>query len=656
MLGPRMRLLTLSLFFWLAALAAPALAFNEYGHAQASDTSRANLLNRLSTSLRETDHDTALRYAEEAFSIANDLDYPKGKAVALENMGWVFYRKADYVKALQLSIESMKIAEQLGDKAQMARAMNSIASVSFEQKQTTKAISEFKRALALGVESGEAKVIGRTLNNLAYLYLSANNQVDSAEFYVRKAIGYTERIKDSYLTAFGLRTLGDIMIHRGDYNEAMATYQKSFQLSEASLNNSMKAATIHRIAKAHLLMGEKVQAIALLKQNAEEAKRLGYLEELERTYKLLAEIYQSEGNAKEAYVYLNEYTMLHDTIFSKQSGRQIALLQNQFDLDMKQAQIELLTKEADLKQEEITSQRMQLYAMILGASCVLLLVVVILGAYQKVKRANKELQLQKQELAQKNLEINEKSLELSSLVNTKDKLFSIIGHDFRSPLHSLKGMLDLLTTKTVTPQEFERFSGELKKKIDTVYNNLDNMLNWSVSQLHGIKAQPVPVNPGMLVSEVFDLHSEIARVKKVFLSNDIDESMEVFADKDQIRLVIRNLVSNALKFTPTGGFIRVWGRSKGKRATIFVQDSGVGIKPSDMGRLFVKETLWSATGTNNEKGLGLGLLLCKEFIEENQGELEVKSEPGVGSTVSFSLPLAEGFATHAYFERRLSEN
>jgi two-component system sensor histidine kinase/response regulator len=656
MLGPRMRLLTLSLFLWLAACAAPALAGHGYGRAHASDTSRANSLNRLATSLRETDHDTALRYAEEALNISSELNYPKGKTVALENMGWIYYRKADYVKALQLSIESMKIAEHMGDKAQMARAMNCIASVSFEQKQVDKALSEFKRALALGVEAGEAKVIGRTLNNIAFMYLSDKRHVDSAEFYVRKAIAYTERINDSYLTAFGLRTLGDIMIQRGNYEEAMATYQKSFHLSEASLNNSMKAATVHRIAKAHLLMGEKARAVALLKLNAEEAKKLGYLEELERTYKLLAEIYQADGNTKEAYAYLNEYTLLHDTIFSKQSSGQIALLQNQFDLDMKQAQIELLTKEADLKQEEITSQRMQLYAMILGASCVLLLVVVILGAYQKVKRANKELQLQKEELAQKNLEINEKSLELSSLVNTKDKLFSIIGHDFRSPLHSLKGMLDLLTSKTVTPQEFERFSGELKKKIDTVYNNLDNILNWSVSQLQGIKAQPVPVNIGMLVSEVFDLHSEIARVKKVFLSNDIDESMEVFADKDQIRLVIRNLVSNALKFTPAGGFIRVWGRSRGKRATIFVQDSGVGIKPTDMGRLFVKESLWSATGTNNEKGLGLGLLLCKEFIEGNQGELEVKSEPGIGSTVSFSLPLAEGFATAAYFGTRLSEN
>jgi two-component system, sensor histidine kinase and response regulator len=280
----------------------------------------------------------------------------------------------------------------------------------------------------------------------------------------------------------------------------------------------------------------------------------------------------------------------------------------------------------------------------------------MLYSYQKVKRANKELEGQKAELARKNAEIHDKSMELSSLVTTKDKLFSIIGHDFRSPLHSLKGMLDLLSNKTMSQQEFERYSGELKKKIDAVYDNLDNILNWSVSQMQGIRANPVPVNPGSLVAEVFDLHAEIARVKSVFLNNDIDEGIEVYADKDQIRLVIRNLVSNALKFTPAGGHVRVWGRAKAQRATIYVQDSGVGIAPADLGRLFVKENLWSVNGTNNEKGLGLGLLLCKEFIESNNGALEVRSEPGVGSTVSFSLPLAQGFGTPQYFENRLSSN
>lgn len=621
-----------------------------------ADTGRVNLLNRLANSMRETDNEAALKYSEEAYNLSRELNYLAGKAAALGNLGWIYYRKAEYVKALQLSIESMKISEQIGDKAEMAKAMNSIASVSYEQKQYNKALAEFRRALALAYEANEPKVIGRTLNNLAYLFLSVHEQVDSAEFYGNRGVKYAEEIKDNYLTSFALRTLGDVMVRRGKYEEALAMYGKSIHLSEAGLNNTMKAATNHRVAKTYLIMGRLRDAEVLLKRNAIEASKHGYREELERTYKLLAEIYQKQGRSKEAYEMLNEYTLLHDSIFSQANSRQIALLQNQFDLDMKQAQIELLTKETDLKQQEIAKQRIQLYATILGCSCILLLVVVMLYSYQKVKRANRELEAQKEELAQMNLEIHDKSIELSSLVTTKDKLFSIIGHDFRSPLHSLKGMLDLLANQSMSQREFEQYSVELKKKIDSVYDNLDNILNWSVSQLQGIKARPVPVSPGSLVSEVFDLHAEIARVKKVYLNNDVDESMEVYADKDQIRLVIRNLVSNALKFTPAGGYVRIWGQARAQKATIFVQDSGVGIAPSDLGRLFVKESLWSIEGTNNEKGLGLGLLLCKEFIESNHGALEVRSEPGIGSTVSFSLPLAKGLGTAEYVESRYYNN
>src|SRR5689334_6301007 len=232
------------LYFFVLALSPASAAFLEtHSIAHSGDSCRVNLLNRLSTSLRETDHETALRYAEEAFSISREIEFRNGEAIALENMGWIYYRKADYVKALQLSIESMKISEEIGDTAQMARAMNSIASVSFEQKQFNKALNEFKRALALGTEAGEERVICRTLNNIAYLYLTINNQIDSAEFYVRQAIQHTERIKDSYLTAFALRTLGDIMIQRGRFNDGMDMYQRSVNLSESSLNHSMRAAT-----------------------------------------------------------------------------------------------------------------------------------------------------------------------------------------------------------------------------------------------------------------------------------------------------------------------------------------------------------------------------------------------------------------------------
>jgi signal transduction histidine kinase len=626
-------LLTLGSAFAHIHLPEPALAPVE-------DTTQVNLLNRMAMAIRESDHDTAKKYAEDALEMAERINYLKGQAEALGNLGWVCYRKTDFVNTLHYSIEAMKIAEQIGYITEMARSMNNIAAVSFEQKQYNKAIGEFRKALSLAHASKEGKIIGRSLNNMAYAYFTSGIDLDSADHYSSEAVKYSEVIKDNYLVAFALRTRGDVMVQKDRLTEALKMYDRGIALSEASRNNSMKAATYHRIAKLYVRLGRNEEAITVLLRNAENARKMGYYEELERTYKVLSDIFHDLDKKDEAYDYLAKYTSLHDSIYTLQKSKQIALLQNEFDLSLKQAQIELLTKDTDLKQKEIVSQRVQLYATIIGASCVLLLVTVMLYSIQKVKRTNRELQQQKQELARKNLEIEEKSNELELLNNTKDKLFSIIGHDFRSPLHSLRGLLELIGTSSMTQKEFEHYSKDLRNKIDVVYNNLDNILHWSVSQLNGINTLPVKVDMQGLADEVLELYAEISRVKGVRLVNEVPAEGKVWADKDQVRLVIRNLVSNALKFTFAGGQVTIGASILEDSVRIFVKDTGVGIANNDLSKLFVKQTLWSANGTNNEKGLGLGLLLCKEFIEKNNGALDVKSEPGSGTIIAFTLPSA----------------
>lgn len=634
----RNALISLVMALLLTVGDAMAGTFFSLSAATPEDTTHVNLLNRMAMAIRESDHDLSEKYSSDALTVAEKIGYLKGKAEALGNLGWVSYRKSDFVNTLHYSIEAMKIAEQIGYKPEMARSMNNIAAVSFEQKQFGKAISEFRRALKMSQEANDGKSAGRSLNNIAYVYLQSNINLDSAEYYSAKAVEYCETLKDNYLIAFALRTSGDVAVKRKQHTKALKMYQRGIALSDASRNNSMKAATYHRIAKAYVDVGRNDDAIDVLLRNADDARKMGYREELERTYKLLSDIYHKLDQQDNAYKFLNLYTTLHDSIYTMQNGKQIALLQNEFELSLKQAQIELLTKDTDLKQKEIGSQRVQLYATILGTSCVLLLVTVMLYSFQKVKRTNTELQQQKAELAKKNKEVEDKSKELELLNNTKDKLFSIIGHDFRSPLHSLRGLLELIGTRNMSQQEFETYTKDLRKKVDVVYNNLDNILHWSVSQLNGINASPVQIDMQPLTDEVVELYSEVGRVKGVKIQNDVPSNAFVWADKDQVRLVIRNLVSNALKFTFAGGKVTIGAVVFEDCVRISVKDTGVGIADDDLGKLFIKQSLWSAKGTNNEKGLGLGLLLCQEFIERNNGTLDVKSEPGSGTEIAFTLP------------------
>ncbi len=634
-------------FFLLAGWPAVAQRYNHPAENKRSsakeDTVQVKILNGLSFSLRESDPDLALQYSSQAYQLSRKLNYKKGMGRAMGNSGWIYYRKGDFVKALEDSYEGLRLSEREKDLQEVARSLNNIGAINYEQKQFESALVYFKRAVQISEQIHDLSSLSRSLNNIAYLYLSSALSVDSAVLYSNRAHEISLKTKEVYLIAFSYRLKGDIASSRKEYKQALDHYEHSVNYCNLSGVNAMKVAAMHRIAKVYVQMGRNDEAITVLQKNISEARLFGYRDELERSYKVIAQAYQAKGNSSLAYDYLQKHLVLHDSIYNAQNTSELSSLRNRFDMDMKQAQIELLTKESALHQEEITRQRIQLYALIGGGILFLLLMIITLLSNQRIKRAKSNLEHQKEELARKNEEIGEKSNELIRINATKDKLFSIIGHDFRSPLQSLKGLLELIKYKNLSQQEFAEYSKDLRNKVDNVYNNLNNLLNWSVLQLQGIQTKPAVFEIHALAEEVCNLYTQVSEQKNISLMNEMEDHVNVLADRDQIHLVIRNLISNSIKFTPSGGTVKVYGHTvAGNELEINVEDSGVGIAAKDMDKLFDNDSLWTISGTNNEKGLGLGLRLCKEFIEKNNGRLAVHSEPGIGTTFKFTLPLSTG--------------
>ena len=191
----------------------------------------------------------------------------------------------------------------------------------------------------------------------------------------------------------------------------------------------------------------------------------------------------------------------------------------------------------------------------------------------------------------------------------------------------------------------EREPEEIKKLIKHInnssvhgFNLLNNLLEWSRSQTGRIKYEPELFSFTQLVDEVIDLHHEIAEKKMIKLDGNSIAIGEVNADRKMIHTVLRNLVSNAIKFTEPGGEVRINGKDLGNEFEISVSDSGVGIPEENLSKLFSISEDYSTHGTDNERGTGLGLLLCKEFVEKNGGKIRVKSEPGQGSEFFFTIP------------------
>lgn len=239
-------------------------------------------------------------------------------------------------------------------------------------------------------------------------------------------------------------------------------------------------------------------------------------------------------------------------------------------------------------------------------------------------------------------ELNQQSLQLKELNHTKDKLFAIIGHDLKSPINSLKALLDLLASKNITVEEFMQFSSNLKNSVEHIHFTLNNLLQWANSQMQGIEVHPQMIDLHILAQESIDLFEEIAQKKQIKLHNDILPAQLAWADEDQINLVFRNLISNALKFTEMGGAIFIKTHTptyaQPNMQLISIQDTGIGISSEAMKHLFKTQANNSTQGTQGEKGTGLGLSLCQDFVMRNHGEIWVESTVGKGTTFYFSLP------------------
>jgi signal transduction histidine kinase len=288
------------------------------------------------------------------------------------------------------------------------------------------------------------------------------------------------------------------------------------------------------------------------------------------------------------------------------------------------AQINKLRRQREEAQAQIVAQVKKNADLIKGQN---------LALERKVVERTAELQGQRDQM-------EVQAAQLAQANQTKDKLFAIIGHDMRSPIGALGSLLDLLSAGHISPEDFVNLAPDLRRNVRNVQYTLDNLLQWSNSQLQGMSISPGPVDLGSTIAEIGGLMSETARAKLLELVQATPTGQLAWADANHVRLILRNLIGNAIKFTPQGGRITVSATDEGAWAAFSVADTGMGMSPEQMAKLFRPDTHFSTYGTGQEKGTGLGLLLCKEMAETNGGSIAVQSQVGQGSTFTVRLPKA----------------
>ncbi len=234
---------------------------------------------------------------------------------------------------------------------------------------------------------------------------------------------------------------------------------------------------------------------------------------------------------------------------------------------------------------------------------------------------------------------DEKTLALETLNSEKDKLFSIISHDLRSPLALTQQYFSALKEVEMDNEERQELEKELVNNLSNAEELLNNLLNWAKNQMQNTAPQIKKINLNQLLAKKMEVFQNIALKKDILLTTYINESIAVKADMDMLKLIIRNLLNNAIKFTPTGGKIELTATKQGRDCVIAVKDNGIGIPADKQGDIFSLKAN-TTYGTENEKGTGLGLVLCKDYTLLQNGKIWFTSTEGAGTTFFVSLPCA----------------
>jgi signal transduction histidine kinase len=255
----------------------------------------------------------------------------------------------------------------------------------------------------------------------------------------------------------------------------------------------------------------------------------------------------------------------------------------------------------------------------------------------ELKRGQEENERLEREVRQRTLEIQKQKEKLEELNRVKDKLFSVVSHDIKGPLSSLKLSLALTKINKLSSDEFKTISIEIEDHLDKTTNFIENLLHWAKLQLKAETVNPVQLDLPAMINETLSLIDTEIKQKVISVHQNVDPNSIAFADHMMIQSVLRNLINNAVKFTPVGGTITITGKSENNSVTISISDSGSGIPQANRDRIFTLESV-TTPGTKDEAGTGLGLFLCKEFVERNKGKIWYETVEGQGTTFYFSLP------------------
>jgi len=564
----------------------------------------------------------ALKKQQQAKALVDSAQQPKTFSRINLNLGSVHSETGNYGLAFKYFLRSIAGARAVGDSLLLATSLNNIGLAYNNYSKPDKAKYYLQRAEKIDQKNNNKVGLLRASLNLAIVFHQLH-ELDKAIKQYNEALDLHKAIRKDVPPYQILYNLGQVYKDKNDLDKAADFYHQSLEYCKKAGISQGLVYNYGGLANVAELRKNFSQARDYYTKALYIAQKIGVNQLQKSALHSLYNLEKEQKNYKEALTYHEKFKRLSDSLKEQANEQKIKQSEMKLALSKQQKINQLLEEKQEQQKARIRTENGLIAA---GLGIIVIISVLVILLY----RANK----QKKRI---NAKLESRSNELEDLNKIKDKILAIIAHDLRSPFSSMQGMIYLLREDELSDEEIDKMTAELEVSISQNVSMMDNLLAWAREQMSGLALNIESIEAYDITEEVLGNYEFQAQHKGIHLSNNVDKGQKVKADYNLFKLVLRNLVSNGIKFCENGDHLVVKASESGDEIIFEVKDTGVGIPDEKKADLFTIDS-GSRAGTNNEKGSGLGLLLCKEFVEKQQGKISVKSTVGVGTTFIFSLP------------------
>lgn len=629
------------------------------------DTSMINRMNVQANALWSSFPDSMILLSKRILASCDSLRYTAGKIDALRNLGIGYYEKGNYNTSIEYYNKSAKMAFDAGDMEREAKIHSNLAMPYIALGKHKDALVELNKAIDAAEKYNLPLVKAHATHNIGMVY-HYQQMADSAISYYTRSQQQYEKLGDTSRSTFILGNIGHIFLKRKDFRRAKECYLQSLKLAETQKNykaigNAQQSLGVLFLetkdwnhARYYLLeakktlesTGEKTEYLRLLDNLSEAYQEAGdtitairYAEKcyhlaqlngqlyyLQSSAKKLSEFFERKKNFSQSLAFYKIYKTASDSLYSKDNKEQLVRQEEEFRF--KKQQIDL---------EAVYMAKVWRRNYILAIALVLILSMSVIGflLLRNIKQTRKNNKI----LTSTNAFIEEQIILLEEADKFKKSLISIIAHDIRSPINSLHYILKLFKDEIISEGQTRELLSSCYDEIDTLTVHIENLLQWASQHLHNFDLSVASFNIKELFEDIVRLHERRLIEKQLTVTINCDPHLSIAADAGVVKVIVRNLVDNAIKFSRPGENISIEASIGpiGNSVIFSIVDTGTGLAKSVRDKLYLGAKPISLNGTSNEIGFGLGLQLCMYYLELYRSELRINSIEGKGSIFSFEL-------------------